>query len=138
VLPDLAGFKAAQDRLVDVMGQEVTWIIEGEETWPDGTVLDDETGRPMDPRIEPESSGDSEVTFKASIVSKPLSGGVDESPIGLLREGQIAAIVKTEDRDQIEDAKSAVVMGRTYAVKDIVEDGIERVTRYVVILEPRA
>lgn len=137
--PDLEGFRAAQERLIDEMGQVVTWNIEGAETYPPGTVLDPETGKPMDPRIEPETSDDSTETFKARIVSRPLtSDKVTETAMGLLRAGQIGAIIKVADRPKIENASSAVIMERTYVVKDIIEDGIEQTNRYVVILEPRA
>lgn len=139
MLPDVTGYENAQDSLIDKMGQDVIFSIPGVVVWPDGTVLDPERNEPMDPRVEPESDGRSEVTIKGRVFTPALMrrDRTSETPIGFMRENQIAIRIKVSDYEAIKEADSVTVLARVYQVKDIIEDGITDLARYYVLADPR-
>lgn len=139
MLPDVTGFNSAQDALIDKMGQDVIFSIPGEVTYPPDAVLDNETGRPMDPRVQPVSDGREEVTIKSRVFTPALMrrDRTSETPIGFMRENQIAIRIKASDKPSIEEADSVTVLGRVYQVKDIIEDGMTDIARYYVLADPR-
>lgn len=137
--PDIAGFRQAQEELIDKLGQDVTFRIPQPVTYPPDTQLDRETGRPFDPTIKPTSADHDDVVVRCTVVYRPIQGDEDVKGgmSGLRRTANMALALKVADRPQIDDATQATVNGLDYAVRDIVPDGLTEVQRYVVFLESR-
>ncbi len=140
VLPDLAGFKAAQQRLREQVGVDVTFRIPVPPVWPPGTPLDPQTGRPYDPTVEPQSGGTfGSVVKRVGLVFRPIKVNV-EDPVGEevqggIRHGESLALsVSTADYPDIEDAAQVNVEGTEYRVMSIIVDpGLDN--RYIVFGE---
>lgn len=136
VSPDFEGFAAAQKALREKFGQDLTFAIPGEVTYPDGTPLDPETGKPFDPTIEPIESEESETTVRVSVVNRPIRTGLsDESErkaIGWLEEGGVVLIVDPEDWPEIENATRVQFADEWYAIRQTDHDYLGEVDRYLV------
>jgi hypothetical protein len=139
--PDIAGFRRAQEELIDKLGQDVTFLVPQPPTYPPGTVLDPETGRPHDPTIRPIQDPDAEVVVRCSVVYRPiLRQGEDDvtgGASGPRRTTQMAVTMKVVDRPRVEGATKATVNDLSYKVTDIVPDGLTEVQRYIAFLEAR-
>lgn len=137
--PNLTGFIAAQRRLRQKLGQDVTFIVPGAATYPPGTRLDPETGRPFDAFLEATGGGATEVVVRASIVSRPLIGDPNDhlrgTPIGPFASDQVAFLVDADDFEPIRGATEARVMGTTFRITDKRPDGIGGLQRWVVFGE---
>lgn len=140
MVPDIAGFQEAQQRLRDLMGVEVTFKIPVDPTWPAGTPLDPQTGRPYDPTVEPESGGGfDEVVKTVGLVFRPIKVNV-EDPVGDevqggIRHGESMALsVSVPDYADIQDAAQVDLEGTEYRVMSIMVDpGLD--DRYIVFGE---
>jgi hypothetical protein len=139
VQPNLAGYVAAQRRLRDMLGQDVTFLVAGTDTYPPGTVMDPETGRPVDPYVEPTSSGATEVVVRASVVTRPLIGDPNDqariTPVGDIASDQIAFLVDNDDFEPIRNAHEAHVYGVAYRINDKRPDGIGGLQRWIIFGE---
>jgi hypothetical protein len=138
-VPDIAGFREAQDELIQRLGQDVTFHIPGAVTYPPGTPLDRETGRPHDPTIKPVSEPVVDEVVRCSVVYRPIAGEDDvEANIGgVRRTTSMALAMRVPDFARVEDATEATVNGRDYKVTEIVPDGLTEVQRYIAFLEAR-
>jgi hypothetical protein len=114
--PDVAGFRAAQARLREVLGVDAVFIIASALTWPPDTPLDPETGRPYDPFLEPVTPEvDVQVTVRCSFVQRPLvAADPTLSPIGSIDRGSAALVVAEADQPAVKDAVR-VIVGRWIA-----------------------
>lgn len=142
VLPDIAGFKAAQQRLREHMGVEVTFRIPTDPVWPAGAALDPQTGRPYDPTVEPESGGDfTNVVKTVALVFRPIKVNV-EDPIGDevqggIRHGEsIALSMSVDDYADVSEAIQVNLQGTEYRVMSmIVDPGLD--DRYIAFGEAK-
>jgi hypothetical protein len=82
VVPDLDGFAAAQARLREQVGVDVTFLGEVSATFPPGTPLDDDTGQPYDALIEPTASAQASAVVRCDVAHRPLRNETDESQAG--------------------------------------------------------
>lgn len=140
--PDLAGFAAAQLRLRAYFGVDATFIVPGADTWPVGTPLDPETGKPYDPFLEPSVAGDDvEVEVHCSYVHRPFTpglwGGLDTpaTPIGVVDRGIAGLILTPEQHDAVDGATRVVIGAETWDVelwRNDVQFGLDR---WLVYLE---
>lgn len=139
--PDIAGFRRAQEELIDKLGQDVTFHVPQAATYPPGTVLDPETGRPHDPTIRPTQAADADVVVRCSVVYRPImrqgEDHVTGGPSGLHRTSTMAVTMKVVDRPSVEGASKATVNDISYKVTDILPDGLTEVQRYIAFLEAR-
>lgn len=135
----MAGFYEAQASLVERMGQQVVLLFEQETVWPDGTKLDPESGKPLNPWVAPISSGFTEWTGSGAVGRRvaqksQLQSDVQFEPIGVLESGPAQIIIPVRDYPVASgEAKRAIVQGREWKVEDTESDG----HRYIVSLEPR-
>lgn len=132
--PNLAGFADAQSRLRSAFGEQVTFLGEVTASFPDGTALDEESGQPYDPTVEPLSSGRASAVVRCTVVSQPVRGQdePDASPFGWLERGHIALLAGIEHRAAIAGKTHAVVREREYLIISAKPDGIGGVQRLVV------
>ena len=123
--PDLAGFKDAQARLNQAMGQLVTFLVPGVPVWPEGTMLDPETNTPYDPTVVPISGGEpGPVEIKVTVVYAPIGGTDDviEGPSGVRHDERVSLLIQEADRPLIEDATTFALEDMTYRISEIVDD----------------
>lgn len=135
--PDLAGFAEAQDALRARMGVDAVFLIRGEKTWPAGTPLDPETGRPFDPFLEPEvDAGDAEIVVRCSYVSRPMqTQDPAGSPIGAIDRGNAALVVDPDDHAMVADAYRVRVGAEVYDLQEWRWDNVGGMERWIAYLE---
>jgi hypothetical protein len=142
IVPDIAGFRAAQQRLRELLGTTVTFLIPEAATWAAGEPIDPETGRPMDPFAEPATGGGLvEVTKRVSFVARPLTSGralggdVAAAPIGNVDMGSAALIVDVADYPDVEDATRVHVGQALYDIENWRFDTLGEAERWIAYLE---
>lgn len=140
--PDLAGFRDAQDRLRQALGQDIVFQIPVAKTWGPDVSLDPETGEPYDPTAVPVSGGGvTTVTVRATVIFRPIKRG-DEDQVtgvagGVMNDQNVALLVAATDFTEIEPATGFVLNGKDYSITDIMPDGLGEIDRYVVYGEAR-
>lgn len=123
--PDYSGFVEAQDRLNEVLGEDVTFIAVEPKVWPPGTALDPETGEPFDPIVKPDSGGGEVATV---VRCTPIEGAVrgsDETEVsasGLRDVGEPVFSVLIADAPLIEDAIYVDHNQERYRISDVKND----------------
>lgn len=141
--PDIAGFRDAQDRLIDQLGQDVTFKLRRTPDYPPGTKLNPETNRPYDPTVKPIAGTDGfdEQVVRCSVVYRPIHVNVEDPTNtnwgGLRRSESMAVTFKVVDFPRVESADEAEVNGIDYRVTEVVPDGLTEVQRYIAFLEAR-
>lgn len=127
VTPDLAGFKQAQEELRQHFGQDVTFHFAPKLSYPEGTPLDPESGRPYDPQIEGEEETPKTVDVKCNVAFRPVRGLAEdtvESPIGNIKSNECVLIMSIEQWETVDEAVAFSVKGDRYRLKKSTEDGI--------------
>lgn len=129
--PDLAGFRAAQERLAANFGALVEFSIPAapsDVTWPVDTGIDPETGFPFDPTVEPETGGAPVlVTVRAEVVHRTVGQG-DQTTFGALGwvEGaNMALILGPDSKELVEGATEVTVFDERQLVMSFRPDGIQ-------------
>lgn len=126
--PDIAGFKAAQDRLREVLGRAVLFHLPVPPQYAPDVQLDPETGEPYDPTVVPISGGGTtDVAITAGVVTTVIEAS-DEADIKLgpagVRSGEsVALIIAPADKASVEDATAFSLDGIRYAITDLRFDG---------------
>lgn len=141
-LPNLDGFREAQDRLRRVMGTDVIFRVPVDPVWPAGTRLDPQTQRPYDPTVQPQSGGGyTTVTKRVMVVFRPIRTNV-EDPLGDderggLRHGESIALgIGEDDHPDVQGATRATVRGVEYKITSMIPDTSPD-PRYIAFLEAR-
>lgn len=143
LLPDIAGFRDAMDRLRGAMGGDVTFHIPQPKTWPVGTPLDPETGEPYDPAIQPTSSGFDDVVKHVGIVTKPISTSREGADVRFEAGGEFSGMdaildLAAADYPDVQDATEVTMLGRRFRIMEANPGAIAGTTdRYVVYLEAK-
>lgn len=142
--PDFAGFEDAQVRLRAGFGRTVEFFAPTPTTYPAGTRLDPETGRPFDPAIRPLSSGFTQATASGNIVNRPigpgkrgLGGGREATALGLLTDADKVVILGSGDTGAASGATLATIDGEEFKVEDVARDTLGQVERTLVFLRRR-
>ena len=134
--PDLAGFADAQERLRDGFGELVTFRSAASETYPPGTPLDPETGKPYDVTIVPTASGSSEWIVKCDVVFRAINragigGDSNPTPAGILEEGHIMLIANSAAASAAASAVQFDVRGDTFKITSRKFDGVGGIQRHL-------
>lgn len=130
VAPDLAGYIDAQLRKRAALGSEVNFHFPSTLVWPDGTVLDPDTGRPYDPLIEPESSSGRGVeSMTLSVAFRPnFQEDTSEAAIGDIKNNVALIWVTVEEFSSppscITLATSFDYAGDNYLIRKTTEESI--------------
>lgn len=138
--PDIAGFREAQARLRQKMGQDVAFSIPETPQWAPGVQLDPETGRPYDPTIEPTAGGGfTTVTHRVSVIFRPIRGRLQDeteaTAMGIVSDDTAALLMDPADYPSVESAVKFDLNGTDYKITEAVPDGLAGVDRYVVFGE---
>lgn len=137
VHPDIAGFRAAQQRLKDYFASTVRFLLPSQDTvWPVDTGIDPETGLPYDPVIEPVSGGDPVVVEKMAEVAyspRPFSDEAEVSMVGFEESATVMLILDFADYPDVKRATAFEVFGERYKITEFRADGLaDRPDYYLV------
>jgi hypothetical protein len=146
VEPDLEGFVDAQERKRQALGQEVTFFKPTATVWPDVPV--DEEGVPLDPTVQPLSSGVASASAVVSVVNRPVAGGArgiqphsEETAVGLAERTSLILIIGKPQFDALglAGAAEAEVFEHLYVVRDKLADqmGPGPTQRMLIFVEKR-
>lgn len=135
VTPDKAGFAAAQQRLRDKLGMDVTFYGPVVASYAPDVPLDPETGAPYDPMITPTASAAASATVRCSIVQRPFAlpqfHGADSAE-GWGSHNDVSAIMDADSGRSIASAVSFGYGDHLFTVRSTMFDGIGDIQRYVV------
>jgi hypothetical protein len=132
------GFQDAQRRLRAETGIDATFHIPGTPTWPTGTKLDPETGRPYDPVIQPEDdSGDeTDVPLKVGKAVGSLNDDND-SPIGIMSDAEGVLMVDVDDVASVASATEVTISNVRYKITQKRPRGLTRVMEWLFFVEAK-
>lgn len=143
IVPDVAGFIAAQERLIDQLGTDVTFHVKAPNVYDVAVQLDPQTQEPYDPTTVPISGGEeADTQLRVGLVRRLLDSGADDDVEdragGVMRSGRAALAVKVGDFPTIEAASEVTVAGERYRVTDQAAEQIRStVYRHIVYLEAK-
>lgn len=123
--PDIAGFKAAQTRLRDVLGTEANFKVPGPRTYPPGTQLDPQTSRPYDPAIRPLTEPVTTKTHKVGVLTRVPNARFEpeKSTWGGLRRGDTIIIqMDPAVATDVQDATEVEIKGLNFTISEVIPD----------------
>lgn len=133
--PDIAGYRAAQERKRGFFGVEVTFFygVTGE-VWPEGTLLDPETSRPIDWTVEPVSSGaQASGSIPVGVAYRSSQDPSDPAAIGWVEQAEVMLIANLDDAPVASGAATFLLRDERYQVVANGFDGIAAESdRYLV------
>lgn len=140
--PDFAGFEDAQVRLRAQFGRTVEFFAPLPTTYPPGTKLDPERGRPYDPTIRPLASGFSSAAISCNVVDRPVVSRTlgpqrEQTALGSMPDADKIAIVAVADAPLASGATQARYLGESFKVLDFRHDALGPVERYLAFLGRR-
>jgi hypothetical protein len=141
--PDIAGFRAAMDNMRAAYGEPVTFHVPVAPVWPAGTPIDEDTGAPFDPTVEPQSGGGftdvvrSVLVIYHAISPRHIEADQSSEPAGLMRGESAVLDVSVPDWPAVQDATEVTVGTTRYAISDSQDDGILGRDRVLVFLEAK-
>lgn len=128
VSPDMLGFRDAQRKLRDQFGEDVTFFMAEQLTYPAGTAVDPETGEPYDPTIEPETTVQDSFTVHCSVafISQANRDTLEfkTSALGDEERTHVLVIADYGDRDLVNGAVEFTWRGDPFKVEAQKPDGI--------------
>lgn len=143
--PNLTGFADAQERLRDKLGLDITFYWPLAMTWPAGTQLNPETGRPFNPTVVPTASGEASASVRCSVIHRPFGlsrTGIEDqqttTAVGMLSDENVGLIVKNEALWVSASAATEFeYLGERFEIRDTPRDTLGSVTRQLVVGEKK-
>lgn len=131
--PDLAGFADAQHRLRTLFGEPIVFIWPASLTWPPGTELDDETGLPYDPVIEPTSTTVDNRLAVGDVAARPFNTtDVEFVAPGVVEREHVMLSMDLPYASAASGASTFMVRGSEYKLSSSRPDGIGELQRFLV------
>lgn len=130
--PDLAGFRAAQERKRALMGVDVTFYAEPVSIWPPALPMDAETGRPRDPTVEPLSSAAASAVIRCGVAYRSTGPQVEAGAPGLVQRTDVMLIADAGAGSAIEPMVRFQARGDEYLIEARKFDGVGPIDRYLV------
>ena len=124
--PDLAGFKAAQDRKRAAFGASVRFLWPAARTYAPGVSLNSD-GEPLDPTVAPTSVDQPEATVTATVArqTQRITGQRSkQTAVGRVEKGIVQLNVALEDAATVDGAESFEIDGERYEIEDTTRDGL--------------
>src|SRR4051794_19174096 len=130
------------DEARSAFGEPVDFHIPTPPVWPAGTPIDEDTGTPFDPTVEPESGGGfTTVTRDVLVIYHAIGPGLEapqqSEPAGLMKGESAVLDVAVPDYPDVQDATEATVKDTRYLVTDRQDDGILGRDRVLMFLEAK-
>lgn len=142
ITPDIQGFENAMAQARGAFGEPVTFHVPVAPVYAPGTPIDEDTGRPFDPTVQPESGGGFDDVVKTVLVIYHAIGPGLDAPqssqaVGVLKGESAVLDVSLTDYPDVEAATEVTIDGTRYAVEDRQDDGIMGTDRVLVFLEAK-
>lgn len=139
VTRDTNGFIDAMKRMRVAMGTQVPFYKTTTPTYPLGTALDPESGKPHDPTIAASGGANtSSVTLTVGVYRGRVPAGREddtvETAIGRLEEGEALLDVDVDEYDDnaLDDATEVEVFGERYEIFDRDRDQVDGIEHRVL------
>lgn len=131
--PDLAGFADAQHRLRTLFGEPIVFIWPPELTWPPGTELDEETGLPYDPTIQPATTDPDNRLALGDVATRPFNtDDVEFVAPGVVEREHVMLSMDLPYASAASGASNFTVRGNQYKLSSSRPDGVGGEQRYLV------
>jgi len=125
--PDLAGFRDAAVRMRAEMGSDVPFFTRTDGTYPPGTAIDPETGKPFDPAAPESGSAWGSASLRVGVYTRALAASREDdavaNAVGWFEEGHIVLDADPDEYAEVEDATEVEWNGERYEISD--DDGSE-------------
>lgn len=135
MLANLAGFADAQERLRQQFGETVVFLQPPVFTYPGGTPIDPDTGRPYDPVIVPTSSAQASAVVNCDVAYEAYRAGRDRDSdvgaIGFVDRAHIMLIADLTASAACAGAESVRLRGATYKITAMKPDGVGALQRWL-------
>lgn len=139
--PDLAGFRDAAVRMRAEMGTDVPFFTRVEGTYPEGTAIDPENGKPFDPTVAPVGSAWGSAVVRAGVYTENVPGSREDDvariAAGWFEDSNIVLDVDPDDYVTVEDATEVEYSDRRYEVSDVDGSEIDNVEHRKLIFARR-
>jgi hypothetical protein len=138
VTPDITGFQTEARNLRENFGSPVTFHVPQAPTWPAGTRINPDTGKPYSPMVEQTNAEFADVVKTALVILKqgsPLRPQADShwDEVGLMSGMDIILDVDSDDYADIEDATEFTIFELRYTVEEFKPFGLAgQLYRYLV------
>lgn len=130
--PDLAGFADAQSRLRTLFGEPIVFLWPAAFTWPPGTELDDETGLPYDPTIQPVTTDPDNRLASGDVASRPFNAeDVEFGAPGAVEREHVMVSMDLPYASAASGASAFMVRGSEYKLTSSRPDGIGGLQRFL-------
>jgi hypothetical protein len=130
---DLAGFTAAQQRLRQQFGEDVTFYGAEVNVFPAGTPIDPESGRPYDPALEPTSSTRASAVVKCNVAYRSrIERAQEQAALGIGGRMHVMLIADITDAVHINDKVEFEVRTERFKLEASEPDGVGAVQRLLV------
>lgn len=131
--PDLAGFGDAQHRLRTHFGEPIVFIWPADVTWSPGTKLDDETGKPYDPTVQPTATDPDNRLAVADVATRPFNTeDVEFAAPGMVEREHVMLAMDLPYASAASGADAFMVRGAEYKLSSSRQDGIGELQRFLV------
>jgi hypothetical protein len=144
VSPNIAGFKEAQERLREKLGFDIRFYTPLPKTYPPGTELDPETGKPYNATIRPTASGWASASVRCSVVSRPfglsrtgIEDQTESTALGIMSNTSVGLIMSEEDWPTASGATEFEHLEIRYEIRDDTPDSLGGATRHIVVGEQK-
>jgi hypothetical protein len=126
IAPDLAGFRAAQNRLIQQVGITAVFVHEGQSTYASDVPMNPNTGKPYDPFATPTSStAERRETVQCGIVARvAVEGDTRQTAIGMMSRESVALLCNIVDLPRITGADRVEFENEVYELRSIDQDSI--------------
>lgn len=132
VAPDLAGFREAQERKRALLGEDVLFIGDPVYVWPD-VPMDEQTGRPYDPVIEPLSSAAASAVVRCGVSFRAtLTGFTEIGAQGVVDKTHVMLIAGSGAASAIEGKSRFQARAETFLIDATKFDGVSGIDRILV------
>ena len=117
------------------MGEEVLFLGEPVVTFPPGTPLDPETGKPFDPVITPTASARASATATCEVAYRTIGRGslqLESDALGWEDRSDVMLIAGSGTGSKIVGMTEFVVRGDTFEIRAKKFDGVTGIDRYLI------
>ena len=136
-VPNLAGFREAQERKRALLGEDITFFAEPVYTWPSDVPMDAQTGRPYDPVIEPLSSAAASAVVRCGVFFRAVNragigGEVEIGAPGVVEKTKVMLIANAGAASAIEAMVRFQARGERFLIDAVKFDGVAGIDRVLV------
>ena len=136
-VPNLAGFREAQERKRALLGEDITFFAEPVYTWPPNVPMDAQTGRPYDPVIEPLSSAAASAIVRCGVFFRAVNragigGEVEIGAPGVVEKTKVMLIANAGAASAIEPMVRFQARAEPFLIEVMKFDGVAGIDRVLV------